>query len=476
MLQIKLNTTNISSSIDWTSLQWTQVLTKEVDRLEFLIKKTSGKTVPSVGDPIYLLESTDGGSTWQKLFGGILVERNEKIVGGVLLGYACKCKDFSHTLDGQLVVKRYTNQDPHAIVADIISTYTSGFTTTNVKTGGFNVASIKFNYDQVTQALTNLANQIGWDWYVDPDKDIHFFDEETAVAPFQLDDTGGMFEWASLELNQTIVNLKNQVFVRGGDYSRTFNSSNTIDVYKTDGTQVTFPLAYGYSNITVDLDGSAQTVGVDQKDDPGTVQVLYNFNEKFIRFTSTPATGKTVKVYGDAQIPIIASVRDQVSIATYGLFQQAVINKSITSVAEAQSRAKAELEKYSENVWEGQFKTTQTGLRCGQQLTIVSSLRSLNKKFKITRVIGKARGSDHLEYQVYLLASGQVSFTDIMVGLLTQSNQNVVIADNEVLQRLETFPEDVTLVEAVTVTKGVRPYRWGPGSANDFHWNFATWS
>lgn len=470
MLQIKRNTTDISSSIDWTSLQWTQVLTKEVDRLEFTIKKTSGKTIPSLGDPMYLFE--DG----ETLFGGVLVERNEKVIGGVLIGYDCKCKDFSQTLDGQLVVKRYTNEDPHDIVEDIISTYTSGFTTTNVKTGGFDVASIKFNYDQVTQALSNLADQIGWDWYVDPDKDIHFFDEETAVAPFSLTDTNGNFEWASLELNQTIVNLKNQVFVRGGDYSKTFDASTTIDVYKTDGTQVTFPLAYGYSNITVDLDGVAQTIGVDQKDDPGTVQVLYNFNEKFIRFTSTPTTGKTVKVYGDAQIPIIASVRDQVSISTYGLFQQAIIDKSISSVAEAQSRAKAELEKYSDNVWEGQFKTTQTGLRCGQQLTITSAVRSLDKKFKITRIVGKARGSDHMEYQVYLLASGQVTFTDIMVGLLTQQNQNVIIADNEVLQRLETFPETMTLVEVVTVTKGIRPYKWGPGSTNDFRWNFATWA
>lgn len=470
MLQIKIDSTDISSSIDWTSLQWTQVLTKEVDRLEFLIKKTAGKTIPALGDEMYLFE--DG----EKLFGGVLVERNEKILGGVLIGYDCKCKDFSQLLDGQLVVKKYAVQDPQSIVEDIVSTYTSGFTTTNVKSGGFNVASIKFNYDQVTQALSNLADQIGWDWYVDPDKDIHFFDEETEVAPFTLTDTNGNFEWASLELNQTIVNLKNQVFVRGGDYSKTFDASSTIDVYKTDGTQVTFPLAYGYTNITVDLDGVAQTIGVDQKDDPGTVEVLYNFNEKFIRFTSTPSAGSTVKVYGDAQIPIIASVRDQVSILTYGLFQQAIIDKSITSVSEAQSRAKAELEKYSENVWEGRFKTTQTGLRCGQRLTITSAIRSLDKKFKITRIIGKARGSDHLEYQIYLLASGQVSFTDIMVGLLTQQNQNVVIADNEVLQRLETFPETMTLVEVVTVTKGVRPYTWGPGGTNDFRWNFATWA
>lgn len=469
-LVLKRNTVDISSSIDWTTLQKTEVLTKEVDRLEFDIKKTASKTIPSVGDTIELLE--DG----EKIFGGIMVERNEKVLGGVLLGYECKCKDWSHKLDGKLVVKQYTNEDPKDIVEDIISTYTSGFTTTNVKTGGFNVASIRLNYEQVSRALTSLADQIGWDWYVDPDKDIHFFDEETSVAPFNLDDTGGKFEWRTLEINQTVVNLKNYIFVRGGDYKKTYNAGNTVDVYKADGTQVLFPLAYKYDNVTIDLNGVAQTVGVDQKDDPGSVQVLYNFNEKFVRFTSAPANNDIIKVYGDANIPIIASVRDQISIVSYGEFQQAIIDKSIQSVAEAQSRAKAELKKYSANVHEGRFKTTQTGLKTGQLITVTSVVRNIDKQFKITRIVGKARGSDHMEYEVFLLASGQVTFTDIMVELLTKDKKNIDISQNEVLQILESFFETIEVGEVVTVTGKTRPYTWGLGGANDARFNFSTWA
>lgn len=470
MLTLKRNNTDISSSIDWPSLQWTQVLTKEVDRLEFLIKKTPAITLPALGDEILMLE--DG----VKLFGGILVERNEKILGGVLLGYECKCKDWSHKLDGKLVTKKYTNQDPRTILLNIISTYTSGFTTNNVKTAGFNISTIKFNYEQVSRAFTQLADQIGWDWYVDPDKDVHFFDVETAVAPFQLDDSGGKFEWKTLELNQTVVNLKNYIFVRGGEYSKNYTATTTVDVYKGDGTRTVFPLAYGYDNVTVDKNGVAQTIGVDQKDDPATVQVLYNFNEKFVRFTTAPLATDTIKVYGDAQIPIIVAVRDQVSMNAYGEFQQAIIDKAILSVAEAQSRAKSELEKYSANVWEGRFKTTQKGLLCGQQLTINSTIRNLNKKFKITRVVGKARGSDHMEYEVFLLASGQVTFTDMMVGLLTADKKNIEIASNEVLQRLEFFTEEAQIAEAVIVTKKARPYTFGVGGSNDGKFDFSTFS
>ncbi len=470
MLTLKRNNVDISSSVEWPSLNWTQVLTKEVDRLEFLVKKTAAVTVPSLGDEIVLLE--DG----VKLFGGILVERNEKILGGVLLGYECKSKDWSHKLDGKLVTKKYTNQDPHDILLNIISTYTTGFTTVHVKTAGFLIKTIKFNYEQVSRAFTQLADQIGWDWYVDPDKDIHFFDTETAVAPFQLDDTGGKFEWKTLELNQTVINLKNYIFVRGGEYSKNYTAVTTPDIYKGDGTRTVFPIAYGYDNVTVDKNGIAQTVGVDQKDDPALVQVLYNFNEKFVRFSAAPLATDTIKIYGDAQIPIIAAVRDQISINTYGEFQQAIIDKAILSVAEAQSRAKSELEKYSANVWEGRFKTTQKGLLCGQQLTINSSIRALNKKFKITRVVGKARGSDHMEYEVFLLASGQVTFTDMMVGLLTADKKNITVANNEVLQRLEFFAEEAQIAETIIVTKKTRPYTWGAGGTNDFRWDFATFA
>ena len=248
-----------------------------------------------------------------------------------------------------------------------------------------------------------------------------------------------------------------------------------MDSYKGDGSRKTFQLGYRWDNVTVEVDGVVQTIGTDQQTDPNTVDLLYNFNEKFIKFTNAPTAGQAVKIYGDAFIPIIASVRDQISIATYGEFQQAVVDKSITSVAEAQSRAKAELKKYSESVFEAQFKTTQKGLRVGQKITLDSTIRNITKTFKITRITGKARSGTEFEYTVNLLASGEITFTDMMVGLLSQDKQNIDIASNEVLQRLETFFEAVEMGENVTLTKTSPPYTWGPGGSNDTRWGFGTW-
>lgn len=478
-LILKINGTDRSASIDWTSLAWTSVLSKEVDRLEFNIKKITGKTVPAVGDSIELLEGAS------KLFGGIVVERNEKIIGGLLIGYEIRCKDWSATMDSKLVVKSYSNRTADDIIKNatdgLITYMPAGFTTTNVQTPPFSTKSIKFNYEQVSRCLTQLADQIGWDWYVDPDKDIHFFAEETAAAPFNLDDTTGNFEWATFEVNQNIVNLKNYIFVRGAEYKKAIAEGSAVDSYLGDGTKKTFQLAYRYDTITVKKGGVVQTIGTDQQTDPATVDLLYNFNEKFIKFTTAPTNGATVVIYGDALIPIIAAVRDQISIATYGERQHAVIDKAITSVEEAQSRAKTELKKYSATVFEGRFKTTKTGLRVGQSITVQSTYRNFTSKtFKINRVIGKARGNDHMEYEVFLLASGEITFTDIMVGLLSKDYKNITIATNEVLQRLDQFAEAFNITDVLSSFKKSRPYTWGNGGANDAlsprGWDFATWA
>ena len=214
-LLLKINNIDRTDHVKWDTLVVTEVLSKEVDRLEFQIIKTPAKTIPSVNDDVMLLENG------VKIFGGVITERNQIIKGGLLIAYEIRCKDYSQYLDRRVVVRNYASVSARSIVLDLISVYTSGFTTTNVAATTPTVGSIKFNYEQVTRCLTQLADQIGWDWYVDPDKDIHFFDSENLSAPFELSDTGDKYEWNSLEINNTITQIKNSVFVRGGEYRKT---------------------------------------------------------------------------------------------------------------------------------------------------------------------------------------------------------------------------------------------------------------
>src|SRR3989344_62625 len=472
MLVLKINNTDRSSWIDWERLVKQEGLTKEVDSLEFVIRKTASKPIPGLGDDIVLEEDS------VRIFGGTAVARQEYIVGGILFGYAIKCKDYTHDLDKKLVVKNYINQAARAIVLDIISSFTTGFTTANVAATTPTIDSIKFNYEQSSKAIQKVADLIGYDWYADYDKDIHFFDESTKTAPFEITDTGGKLEWRTLNFDRNILELKNSVFVRGGEYLSTIIEANAVDKYSADGTQRVFSNIYRYKNITVKVAGSSKTIGIDNITDPATVDCLYNFQEKAIKFRddNKPTAAQEVKIYGDAYIPLIAKVRDQISIASYGEYQHIIVDKTITSVSEAQTKAKAELNKWAEGSWAGSFKTVQTGLETGQQIRVNSAAFGLDKYFKINSIVGKARSSSQIEYQVFFIASGEYNFTDIMAALLGKDKQNIEVSDDEVLQRLETFPEPIIIADLPEAIKRTPPYKWGTPSSNDLVWNLSTWS
>ena len=479
MLQIKKNGADISGSIQWKTVQISEVLTKEVSKLQFTIYKTpaTASMIPVVGDQIDVYENGT------HIFGGTTTTVETTVQGGLLLAYAITCVDWSFKLNSKLVTKNYVAMDPADIVADIVANFVPhglGFTTTHVQRGNFQVASIKFNYEQVTQVLEKLAKQIGWDWYVDPAKDIHFFLAENVTAPFNIDETSGNIEWPSLDISIDLTNMKNSVFVVGGNYPKTYNATNAVDVYQTDGVKTAFALAYTYdqSSIIVTLDGVTQTLGIDQQTDPTTVQWLYSPSGKFIRSTSLAGSGHTLKVFGNAQIPILAHGSDAASIATYGEFQDSVIDKQIQSVGEAQDRALAEILQFGHQVYDVKFTTKQTGLVIGQTILLNSAKLGIsNYPLVIKRIDGTAYSPSQFEYQVEALGSDNVTFVDIMSRLLTQENNNTDLADNTVLENLLTFAEGAAVSDPTTATPTSSPYKWGPAGGNPaIRWSFFTWA
>lgn len=476
-ITLKKNSTDITSNIDTKSLVLTSVLTKEVGRLQFTIKTYGSKATCAPGDQIDLYEDSN------HLFGGTITESESVVQGGILIGIKYTANDWSYRLNTKLVVKSYADMDPADIVADILTYFTDGtYTTTNVVRAGFNVSSIKFNYEQVTVALEKLAKQIGWEWYVDADKDLHFFPPTTVVnAPYVIDDTSGNLEWATLDVDMSVVNMKNSIYVVGGQYTRVYDATTTPDKYLTDGTKTVFSLAYTYdpTTIIVTLDGVAKAVGTDQSTDPTTVDVLYNAQSRFIRFTTTPTTGKTVKVYGNAQIPILAHVQNQTAIALYGEKPDIIIDQQISSVIEAQQRANVQISQYGSPVYTVRFSTLSTGFRIGQTVSVNSTLFGTNALVVIKRITGRMFSPTQMRYDIQCVGSDQVTFVDIMKLLLTQGQAQTVVSDATVLQMLLLVTETLASSDTLNApTSKTGPYYWNstPGSGQVGVWNFATWS
>lgn len=466
--------TDISSSISWDTITLTLVLTKQVSTLTFNVDKDATHVIPLVGDTIDVYEDQTSGSV--HIFGGTVTESELTVIGGIRATYAITVTDWSFKFDAKAVAKTYTNMDAGDIVRDIITNFTSGFTDVNVQSAGFNIPSIKFNYQPPTKCLEKIANMIGWGWYIDATKDVHFFLTDTSLAPFPLDDTSGNLEWPTIDFDVSIQNLKNSIFVIGGTYLRVFDATSTSDVYTTVAGTVTYPLAYSYSpdTIAATKDGVSLSIGIDQKDNPASFDALYNAGQggvgAFLLLSNDPGNGHVLKVFGSASIPILGAAIDAGSIATYGEFQDTVIDKQITTIAEAQARAQAEIDQYGAPTYTLKFNTIKTGLYIGQTITLTSSLLGITQTFAINRITGVSYTPTVLEYQVECYATNIVDYLNIMTLLLEQElNQNQV-ADSTILEILIGVREAITLADAATITTSSGPYKWGAMT-----WGFFTW-
>lgn len=456
--QVKANTVDVSSSIDWSSIDHVEVLTKEVSTFKFNVKLYGSKYVPAVGDQIDAYE-TDSSLTTYHRFGGTITEI-ETTIQGLLKTAQVTATDWGYKMDGKLIVASYTNMDPADIIAAIVP---AGFdATTYVQRAGFTIASIKFNYLQPTKCIQKLATLLGWQWYIDADKKVHFFLAESNNAPFPIDDTTGGVEFETIDVDVNLQNMKNSVFVIGGVQKVSFTPTNEVDVYLGDGTQTNFPLRYAYTDATcaVALNGVAQTVGLaNQVTDITAFDCIYDRTNKTVTFNTPPPNGQVIEVLGVAEIPIVAHAIDPAAITAYGEFQDAIFDSQIKTTEEAHMRAQAEILLFGHAVYDVKFYTRTPGLRIGQNIVFNSTKFGVsNYPLVIKRIEGRGNLSGEIRYQVECIGSDNVTFVDIMSTILQQENSQTQV-DNVTLEVLLPVPEATVGVDALHApTSTTGPY------------------
>ena len=173
---------------------------------------------------------------------------------------------------------------------------------------------------------------------------------------------------------------------------------------------------------------------------------------------------------GVANTNIVAHASDPVGIAEFGEFQDAIIDKQITTSQEALERAEADILQFGHAVYDVKVSTLIAGCQIGQTITLNSAkFGILNYALVIKRIetVVKAPGDNALgidttlEYQIEAIGSDNVTFVDIMATLLQQQNSNIEIADNTVLDAFVTLSESIATADTLTVTGEARPYTWG---------------
>lgn len=472
---ITIDGNNRTSYVVFNSLKKTDNLNQQVDNLEFMVRKYGSNTyVPTIGEEVTVTKS---GVT---LFGGVIVRITETTKAGKIIEYKILCNDFSQYLRKNLVTERYTDTTLFAILADLMDIYTTGFTYDAIA-GDLAIESFAFNRITVAECLQKLADALSYSWYIDYERDLHFFPKNTELAPFDLTDTSGNYIFNSLEIVEDISQLRNSILVEGGD---AVSDSTRTEYFESDGITATIPLANRFSSLPTVLVGtSTQSVGVEFLDDELLFPVMWNFNEKYIRWTSgnIPATGSQFSASGFYLFPIVVSVPAPESIAEFGKYEYAIKDKTIKSTSEAIDRAVAELNSYKETLYEGQFRTYEDGLRAGMVININSTQRGKDIDVLIQSVKTSMRDplGSAFEYVVKFATLKSVGIIEFLQAQLL--NDEIIEGDSDIL--LNYFPLNDTAnladsIDAPIATTG--PYKWAASSVSTesdrLIWGYGTWS
>ena len=193
--------------------EWLQALSvsRELGQstASFLLNDRAGALSLEVGQPVSMTDNKLGAA----IFGGKITEIQEYTHDVECSWYQCRCQDWSEAFSRRLCKRTYENMTLGAIVADIVAQDLDdeGITTANVATGPTIVGPIVFD-GYVRDAFEALKQITGYEYFVDPEKDLHFALSSAVASPFSLTDTSQ--NWIAMRATRSLTDYRNVETVR----------------------------------------------------------------------------------------------------------------------------------------------------------------------------------------------------------------------------------------------------------------------
>ena len=464
-IKITIDGTDRTSLIDWKKLKIIKKLTSQVDVASFQYKKFGDRTwTPEENKEIVVEFDADDGNGLVKVFAGFTTDVTSDLDAGKDIRYTVRCKDYNFLLDRQLPVATFSNQDPKEIIDALIAEFAFGFgiTTTNVDATP-EIDRIDFKYDTLRRSIQKIAEITFKDWFIDEDKDIHMFNRFNEFAPFELTDSNGNLIKASLDWREDITNLKNDVFILGGEYEGLVQPDKFIGRGSTGNEKEIFVLGYkpkisGFTLVVTSTGGSPSTgtVGIEGLADETVVTAVINQPTKTLRFTSGnfPTEGEVIEATYTPILPVIVEVEDQSSIEEFGRASHKHRDATINSKQLAKDIGRGILKDWSQPIKKGRFETFSHGLDSGQTITIDSTDSNLSGDFLIYEVVMRPFVNNNLKYQVKFTSGRNQGFLEIMQNILTDPDRSIDSFTEEDIEKVKVISENIDIIESVNVQVG----------------------
>ncbi len=484
-----LDGVDITRHIKKNTLSIEDILTKEVNTCMFALEDPDD--FPRVGQECIVYYRASEVATPEIIFAGYIEEAPQERIAHDKYVYDVTCSDYTQELNKRNVTEVYESMSAGDIIKDIINNYATSLGTYYVQDGP-TVDYIAFNYKYPLECIEEICELTGYDFYVDYQRNIHFFSSETYEAPYELDETSSSGDYKDLVITINKSELQNVATVRGGYELSDLYTQEEV----ADGVQESFTLRYKpYAPISVyvDVGGgySQKTVGIDNIDPTGTDFVV-NVSEKVIKNSdyAVLSSGHKIKVTYKYKKPILAYKEDYASIAAMieyeggdGIHEAPlIVDDTIETKEQARARAEAQLLDNSNPIVEGTFITTQHGYKSGQILTINLPSRNINnRQYLIQEVASTSLGMGKFEYEV-TFATKLKGLTDYLIQLHKDSRK-VFERTDEILDLLKRIDAESFIVDDDSLTKALRnttssPFKWSNDAGTTTgkgQWNKASW-
>ncbi len=397
--------TDVSLEVEKQSLTAVNRIIDNPDSASFALVDPDTEPTPGNSVEIFLDDTS------QNIFAGVINLVTQKTLSPGKKTYAVNCSDFIRYFDKRLVVESFeTNKTVDQIINTIVTSYTDpaiGFTQNNVDAPFTLLQPIVFNYRLPSEALRELAETLGYIWYIDKDRDVHFISKEIIFSPFTLNDDLLETTATNFQISVDYSQIRNRVFVRGG-YNLTSSITQNI---KTDGTRRSWTIDYKPHDLSITVGGVSKTLGQENIDvDDGTFEYMYNFFEKVIfagTLETTPVNGVIMAFTFKSERPLLARVDEPDSIALVaaaedgdGMYEYIYKDLNLTQQAWVFRRAQMELKKHAFPKIRGSFISMDYGFVAGHSLTVDITGNTYNGTYVIQEVTTESIGNNNFLYRV----------------------------------------------------------------------------
>jgi hypothetical protein len=456
---------NKISLLQVSSIHVTDVLNSRNTCNFTLIEKT-GEYRPVVGEEVIITVSGT------KIFAGtidVVVEQTITQAGSEMY-YFVTCVDYNQICDRHTVAEVYDNEAVDDIIKDIVDTCLAdeGITYANVEPGP-TIEKAVFVYRYVNDVFNELSDITGCDWYIDYDKDLHFFARESNVAPEEITDESKNYRRISIE--KTREQYRNRQHLRAGnditdERTESFTGDGEVETFT-----LKFPVAKVPTSITVDSGGGpvAKTIGIRGVDTDKDWYWNKNYREITQDDSGTTLTNAdtlAVTYQGFFPIRIRVDKEDEISDRAAveggsGIYEHIEDDQSIEDRTSAEDKAMGLLRRYGTIPEIVRIETDTAGFKAGQLLTIDISKHNLSGKYLIRSVSTSEPTKDYLRYEIEALSGENIGGWVDFFRRLVQAGKKYVIRENEVLIRIIGFSETVTISDSLSVSSAAPESRIG---------------